>query len=699
MSFTLRALFAVSLALFPLPPSALAQVGDNGREMTQRALIAEVAAAEAGKPFYAAFHFTMDDDAHMYWRFAGGVGDPFVVREWELPPGWTVEAVEYPLPHVLPDPEAWTSYVYGREVLFPVKITPSSKFTSGAVKLRAKVAWQICRDKCFKGADELELSLVAGAAKPANTELFARWLAQLPRTEPPPVGEVKFEYHGRELSVRVGGLPKDAQAEFFVIPAVRPKFKFEMRKTPTVESAEDGMRVFRFPFASELPWSGLLVLTGADGVRRGWYLGDPPAVEVESPPRAVLVEDDGETWDPFDAIAKGENERRKSEGWWTLLLQGFLGGLLLNLMPCVLPVISLKIFGFVRQAGEAKERIFKLGLAFCAGVFGFFLALALLVLALASANTSLGWGAQFSNPVALTVMIAVMFVFGLSLLGVFEITLGGAESKLSDAAGKEGYGGALVHGFFTTLLGTSCTAPLVGSVLGAAVNQPGVRIFALFFAIASGLSLPYFLLTWKPAWMRFLPKPGMWMVRFKQVLGFVMLGFAAWLLRSLPGAPMVVAVASFLLVLGGGAWLLSSWHGRRWALPAALALGAAGWFLFIDGVVRPPASPPSGLLAEVRKGLNAGRPVFVDFTAEWCLNCKTYENLVLDTDPVHEAIKEKNVHFVKADYTQQPPDIAAALRKIGRAGVPVYVLFRKRDDYWLADGLTQAGLLEELRKL
>jgi|688.fasta_scaffold161817_2 thiol:disulfide interchange protein DsbD len=685
---------------FLLVQTALAQT-DNGKEITKRAFVADTSAVEPGKAFHVGFHFQIVEGWHMYWRFAGGLGEPLTVVEWNLPPGWEAGPIEFPLPHAEKDKTGWTLYAYGHEVMFPVKITPPKKFT-GEVTLRAKIKWQVCADVCLMppGPEEVQIKLTAGAAKPANEALFSKWLGELPRTDEPPTKDVKFDLSGKKLSVRVGGLPADAKAEFFVIPPSRIKTSFEMDKHPGAETAPDGVRVFTFPFDNELPWSGLLVTTGADGTRKGWYIGDPPPVEVETPSaKSGTAEDDGDTWDPFDDIAKGEKGRSESTSLLSWLIKGFLGGLLLNLMPCVLPVISLKIFGFVRQAGESRDRVFKLGLAFCAGVFGFFLVLALLVLALASANKSLGWGAQFSNPVALTIMVAVMFLFGLSLLGVFEITLGGAESKLSEASSKEGAGGAFVHGFFTTLLGTSCTAPLVGPVIGAAVNEPGSRIFALFAAVATGLSLPYFLLTWQPAWMKFLPKPGMWMVRFKQILGFVMVGFAVWLLNSLPSAAMVVTVAGFLLTLGFAAWLLGTFHEAKWALPSVLALAVGGWFVFVHGKVERPPGASSGLLTAVRRGLNDNRPVFVDFTADWCLNCKFFENTVLHTQPVQDAFKAKNVLFVKADYTAAPPDISAALKKMGRAGVPLYVLFRKRGDYWISESLSQSGLLEQINKL
>ncbi len=687
------------LAAILLTLPAFAQQGPDGAQLTVRAFVADTTAVEAGRPFHAAFHFKIADKWHMYWRHPGGVGTPLNVTEWKLPPGWKVEEVGFPLPILARNNEYEQNfYAYEHEVAFPVKITPPEKLAGGEVTLAAKIEWQVCEATCIAGTAEMKLTLPVGPAKPANAPLFTKWLAELPQTGEPPTKDIAFEFKNKVLTVRASGLPPDTKAEFFAIPPAGYSGGLDFGPAPKSETSADGSRVFTFRWDQDIEWSGLLVVTGADGKRKGWYIGDVPPVLAKGKPAAVeAAADDGETWDPFAELSAG---KPAGESLWALLIQGFLGGLLLNLMPCVLPVISLKIFGFVQQAGESKERVFKLGLAFCAGVFAFFLALALLVLGLASANKSLGWGAQFSNPVALTVMVAILFLFGLSLLGVFEITLGGASSKLSELSGKEGAGGAFVHGFFTTLLGTSCTAPFIGPVLGTAINQPGGRIFALFASIATGLSLPYFLLTWKPAWMKFLPKPGTWMVRFKQLLGFVMLAFTVWLIGSLPTPAMIVSVAAFLLVLAFGAWIFGTYHGSRWPLPVTLLLAGGGWLAFIHGTVEKPANQgSSGLHSAVRKGLKDNRPVFVDFTADWCLNCKAFEKLVINTEPIQAAFKKKNVLFVKADYTAEPPDITAALKKLNRVGVPVYVLFRKRGDAWIADGLTQGGLLQELEKL
>lgn len=712
-----RSIFRIVLACL-LPafffPRADAQQAPNGQQITTPSLLADTAAVEPGKPFFVGVHLKIIPRWHTYWQFGGSPSFPFGV-EWELPEGWQAGPINFPLPHLVVDQDGQALFAYEHEVFFPVKITPSAKPAQGEVRIGAKAKWQVCAEACIPGDADLELKLPAGTAKPANVELFSKWMAQLPRTDAPPTQDVKYEGKDKTLIVRIGGLPKDATVEFFPQPPEDFGSTFEIKRNVTNEAEADGTHVLGFPFDEKIPanlaWRGLLVVQKPGGVREGWMLGKPAAAIVTPPkPEATPKPEvkpgaDAGGWDPFDEITS------KPKGLWLLLVEGFLGGLLLNLMPCVLPVISLKIFGFVQQAGEAKERIFKLGLAFCGGVFAFFAIVATLIVALASFGKSFGWGAQFSNPVLLTVMVGVVFIFGLSLLGVFEITLGGAESKLSELSSQEGAGGAFMHGLFTTLLGTSCTAPLVGPVIGAAITRPGPQVFAMFAAIATGLSLPYFLLTWKPAWMKFLPKPGMWMVRFKQVLGFVMLALVVWLLSSFPTTGVVVQVCSFLLVLGVACWLLGSYHDARWALPVALLAAVGGWFGFVHGRVTAagPAATTElsaeGLswepfsLAKIRGALEAKRPVFVDFTATWCLNCKVFEATVINTAPVIAAMKAKGVVTVRADYTRQPPDIATALKKLGRAGVPVYVLFRKRGDAWVADGLTQSGLLEQLNKL
>jgi thiol:disulfide interchange protein len=307
-------------------------------------------------------------------------------------------------------------------------------------------------------------------------------------------------------------------------------------------------------------------------------------------------------------------------GFLKYLLFAFLGGLILNIMPCVLPVITIKIYGFINQAGQSRGRILRLGLAYCAGVFAWFFGLASLIIVF-----GLNWSFQFQSKAFVLAMLVICLLFGLNLLGVFEFMLPGRfNTRLVELTSKEGYAGAFVHGLFATLLGSACTAPLLGPAVGFALAQPPPVVFAVFAAIATGMALPYFLLTLNPAWLRYLPRPGMWMVRVKQVMGLLVLATAAWF----------------------------------------------GFILFHQLTAKPDAFPQ-----KLEAALKSGRIVFVDFTAEWCINCKVNEKAVLHSEAVQRAFRENNVDFLKADWTNGNPEITRLLKQFGRAGVPLYVIY------------------------
>jgi thiol:disulfide interchange protein DsbD len=389
----------------------------------------------------------------------------------------------------------------------------------------------------------------------------------------------------------------------------------------------------------------------------------------------------------------------------------FLGGLILNVMPCVLPVIALKIFGFVRQAGEAPERIFRLGLAFAAGVFAFFFGIAAVVAVLGRA---FNWGYQFQNPWLFTALIALVFVFSLNLLGVFEIALGsGTATTLSELSGREGYGGAFLHGMFTTLLGTSCTAPFLAGSLGFATTQPAPIVFLLFGAIAAGMSTPYLLLTARPGWLKYVPKPGAWMERAKQIMGFVMLAVVVWLLSVLAtrGAEATGAVLWFLFAVGLACWIYGAFARSIVTWLVIVAVVAGGYFFFLAGAFDRPetarsTAPADGLPWQpfsdeaVAAAIARGEPVFIDFTADWCVNCKFFEKTVINTEPVKKAFAEKKVTLFRADWTRPDPNIKRALQRFNRIGVPLYVLYRPGEAQPVVlDALTTGILLGELAQI
>ncbi len=656
-------------------------------------LVADTKAVEAGKPFTVGVRFEIQKEWDIYWQFVGEIGLPTKVA-WELPPGFKAGPLQWPVPKAHPAPEGGLNYVYEDETLLIAEITPPLEKLSGSVEIKAKVEWQMCNaDVCIPTGSTVSLSLPVGAATPDHADLFAKWRAQIPKLGGTPFQVKWHREKAEEFSIDLAGLAKEFKAEFFPLPPGRgvkpghPKLS---------EIAADGARTITFPVeggASNLVWQGVIAISKADAPQESW-----------------LIAADA----PNAAVAAPASTAKPTAGLFATLWAAFLGGLILNLMPCVLPVIALKIFGFISQAGEHPRRVFHLGLAFAAGVLVFFLALAALAVGLRSAGHGFFWGMQFSDARLLIGLISLVVLFALSMFGVFDITLGGtAENTIGKLAGKDGYGGAFVHGLFTTLLGTSCTAPFVGPVLGFAVTQPPAAIFAIFATMALGMSLPYVLLTWQPAWMRFLPKPGAWMERFKQLMGFVLLAVVVWLLGvvgSTRGASAMTATAWFLTLLALAGWIFGAGQRRWWAVLLAVLVATAGGKLFLPdamkkaviagkeikpnsvGIVWEPFSEER--LAEARKT----GPVFIDFTADWCPNCKTNEALVINTKAVAAAFKEKHVTTLVADWTDFPPAITAKIKSFQRIGVPVYVFYLpgSQEPVVLPEILTQSVILRHL---
>ncbi len=377
-------------------------------------------------------------------------------------------------------------------------------------------------------------------------------------------------------------------------------------------------------------------------------------------------------------------------------------------MPCVLPAIALKIFGFVKMSGDAPQVVKRHGLAFAAGIMTSFLALAAVVVLLRSAGEQVGWGFQFQEPRFVLAMSAIVFAFGLSLFGVFEVGLlfmnafpgvGGAIEKRTREG--SGYGSSYWEGIFATVLATPCTAPFLGTALGFAFAQPTIVTLLMFASVGAGMALPYIVLTSRPAWMKFLPRPGAWMETVKQFMGFLMMGTLLWLLYILGkqlGMEGVIWSGAFLLMIGIGCWMIGRFAtlsaSRRtvmatWAAAAALAV--AGYVFFAAPVMRAGAMVAGPDAAETARSegiawhpfsverldreLAGGQTVFIDFTAEWCLTCKVNEKTVLNDADVVRAFGRLGVIPLKADWTNRNSEITALLQKFGRSGVPLYVIF------------------------
>jgi thiol:disulfide interchange protein DsbD len=407
-------------------------------------------------------------------------------------------------------------------------------------------------------------------------------------------------------------------------------------------------------------------------------------------------------------------------GIFTFLLFGFIGGIILNLMPCVLPVISLKIFGFIQQAGQSRQKILRSGIAFTIGIFAWFIALALLLIALKGAGRDVTWGGfQFTNAYFVLVLSAIVLVFALNLFGVFEIALPQSMTRsLLSTTERKDLLGSFFQGVFATVLATPCTAPFLGTALGFAFTQSPAIILAMFIAVAAGMSAPYLLLSAQPAWLRFLPRPGRWMLHVKQFMGFLLLAtllFLLYVLGAQRGLEGAIWASCFLLALSVACWMkgafvlpTASVVKRSVVLVLMLVLVFASGVYFIGGKFRSTnlASTNSQLRGDwqaftperLQGELEQGRFVFVDFTAAWCLTCKFNEASVLESAEVREAFQRHGIVKLKADWTNGDPVITKLLEHFGRPGVPLYVLYpgKNEEPIVFPELLTKSMLLEKL---
>ena len=420
-----------------------------------------------------------------------------------------------------------------------------------------------------------------------------------------------------------------------------------------------------------------------------------------------------------------------ADGAGLLTFLGFavVGGLILNIMPCVLPVIAIKVMSFLEQAQDSPARVRLLGLTFSAGIISSFLVLALVVIALKAGGQSIGWGFQFQYPGFLIIMCAVVLLMSLSFFGLFYVNITVGQGEIDKLSQGEGFVGTFFKGVLATVLSTPCTAPLLAPALGFAFAEPAYIVLSIFFAAGLGMSLPYLLLTLNPAWLQKLPKPGVWMEKFKQSMGFILLATMVWLdfvLTRQIGAEPASFVNYWLVTLAFSAWIVASFTDltsssqrklKVYAI-AALVLGAVSWLcIFAQPQVMASLNPSGGervvttsgdssgwqpfSVSELNAQLSANKTVLLDFTADWCQTCQVNEKTVLSNSAVQDKLKELNVVKMKADWTRQDPDITKLLSKFGRAGVPLYVIFpagKAESPIVLPEVITVQLVVDELNK-
>jgi thiol:disulfide interchange protein DsbD len=659
------------LALFAILASGMAAVAaSSSADVTHLhvQLVEPSAAIVSGHPSDIGVYFKLEPGWHIYWKNAGDSGEPPRVR-WTLPDGVTAAPFEFPAPKRLPLGPLM-DFGYEDEVLFPTTLNVGKLAKIGEVILHAKVDWLVCREVCIPGKAELEIGAFASngllkdsTLRATDNEIYKRLLGRLP--EPLPANDkVVFTPVAAGFRIAVTTGQRETSAQFFPSEQNILNNPAPQTVTPTATGLILDLQKDPNLTANPAQLAGVLELSGG---RNYEITAVPGTVAAPKPPTTAL-----------DAV--------KAAGL------AFLGGIILNLMPCVFPVLFIKGLSLVQSSGEEKHQQRSHGLVYTLGIVVSFWVLVGALLGLRAAGSTLGWGFQFQSPIFLGLMASLLFFLGLSLAGQFEIglTLTSAGGSLAQ---KQGYAGSFFTGVLAVIVATPCTAPFMGAAVGFALAQSAFVTFAIFTALALGLALPYLLLTLQPAWTRLLPRPGAWMEVLKQATAVPIFGTVIWLvwvLAQTRGAEAVAALLAAFLLLAVAGWIMGRWPAKRLpSLAAGLVIvGAIAVCIYGVTALAAPVTtgsasgPASGgttwepwSQALVDKYRAEGRPVFVDFTASWCLSCQVNERVALRTPQVDAAFKKANVALLKADWTNRDDAIANALTSLGRSGVPAYAFY------------------------
>lgn len=758
-------LIGIPLALSPAQaaPNPALSMDDASTSATHShltaSLIAEPRAIAAGKSFWVGLHLKMEAGWHVYWKNPGDAGLP-VSLDWQLPKGFAAGNLNWPYPMRIMVPPLM-NFGYDNEVLLPVEISsPRTLPVDGKIELKAKAKWIVCKDICLPGNADLTLTLpTLGAGtqsespspsgNSANATLFQNARLALPvknaawKFTAMSVDSAIFILAKPSGSITLSALsffPENpdwmenaAQQNFFPIQG---GYALELHRVPPEPDAtgkSGGLDSLIGVLVSETGWGSAeegkavqICLPIHTGKER------PHALSVTLPPTG---QSNTKQLSISPSLSSGMNNSQNSDkrqsGWTRLTFMlglAFLGGLILNLMPCVLPVLSLKIFDFVKRAGQSRWKVFSHGLTFTAGVLVSFWFLAGLLLILRSGGRELGWGFQLQSPGFLIVLCALFFFFSLNLFGVFE--LGMIFTRIGSTKTQSGHAGSFFAGVTATVVATPCTAPFMGSAMGYAFSQPAYYAMLVFTFLGLGMAAPYLLLSGFPGMMRFLPKPGEWMEHLKQFMGFPLLATAiwlAWVLGHQAGVDALVALLFILLLAGMSAWILGKWTALHRTTPVRIIAGLIALVIFMPAFVlvliyldqirstHPEKATPTGEYmpqnegsidwkpfseTELTASLASGKPVFVDFTADWCLSCKVNERVAFSSREVTDRLRDLGMVMLKADWTSRNETISRALSNYGRNSIPLYVLYGghgPKDFALLPEILSPNILLEALR--
>jgi len=695
------------LLLFVAAP-AFAQSSVVKTDNVRAELVSEASEVKAGEPFWAGLRLTIRPKWHTYWKNPGDSGIATEIN-WTLPAGAKADPIVWPAPTFF-NIGGVINYGYHDDVLLLARITPPAE-ASGPLTLNAEANWLVCEDVCIPEEGKFTLSLPVGpAAKPADADtraLFEKARRTVPVESPWPARFGLSKSGDPTLVVEAKGLKPETIRDAYFFPAEWGAVANMAKQTASVTA--DGITI---PLkkgdakaAAPQQISGTLVLTEKTG--------------------------DGEQRQAFDVTAKVDPNfvptaapltasGAESISLAQALLFALLGGLILNLMPCVFPVLAMKAASFARLAGHERSAMRRDGLAYTAGVLVAFAAMAAVVVAIRASVGDVSWGFQFQSPIFSLLIAYLFFVIGLNLAGVFEI--GGRFAGVGQGlTAKSGVTGAFFTGVLAVVVATPCTAPFMAAALGFALSQSAPQTVAVLLAMGLGLALPFLALSTVPALQRLMPRPGAWMDRLRQFLAFPMFASAVWMIWVLTqqtgpngviyalGGMVLIAFAIWLLRLGSpssaGTWV------KRGLAAAAVLLALAAVLKLEDGPATAASAsggPSQGVNFEgwerfsrqrMTEAAAAGKPVFVDFTAAWCITCLVNERVALETAATRKAFEQTGTVKLKGDWTNRDPEITSLLKELGRAGVPLYL-------YWapgaaapkiLPQVLTEATILSELQ--
>jgi thiol:disulfide interchange protein DsbD len=670
--------------------ASLAHAAPVKTEHVEAELVAERTALVPGKPITLALQLKMAEGWHTYWSNPGDSGLPTTIT-WKLPDGVGVGAIQWPAPKALPTGPL-VNYGYEGQVLLLTGLTvPRDAPVGSTYKLAAHAEWLVCKDVCIPEGADLDISLPVSD----RSDPYPQWgsaIAAARTALPAPLQgwQVSARGDGAKVALTLtppAGAADPGQLQFFPLDEGR----IEPSGKQVAARDASGAYTLTLPAAIQLApdfkrVAGVVTAAKGffeDGERVAAVTVDVPLVGTVT---AGAKPSSASTADVVLPVGTGAELSLAAA-----VLLAFVGGLILNLMPCVFPVLSLKALHLAQ--GHAKPRVQRLqGIAFASGVIATFVALAGLLLILRAAGEQLGWGFQLQSPPVVIGLAVLFFVLGLNLSGVFEFA-----SLVPSSAGewtvRNPYVDSVLSGVLAVVIASPCTAPFMGAALGFAFAQPAVVTLGIFVALGMGMALPYTLLAWYPAWRRWLPRPGAWMERMKQALAFPLYATVAWLVWVLGAQMDNDAVVRLLVALVVVAMALWAWrifkvgHGRAWAGVAAAALFGSivvMWPLLRGGDLDAPSAVTSATTGPwhaftpttVADLGSAGRPVFIDFTAAWCVTCQVNKRLVLNSTDIRDAFARRGVELVRADWTRRDPVITQALAALGRQGVPVYVLYR-----------------------